>query len=98
VLPGSNGCSRTLTVSRLWRLPRSHPRFTISAGRACRQSQGLTEAQEDLLDHWSPQRVIDDSHAKRALLVAAQTWAEPLNEHVAPLDRLLPRIVTGQAS
>jgi hypothetical protein len=21
---------------------------------------GLTEAQEDLVDHWSPQRVIDD--------------------------------------
>jgi hypothetical protein len=59
---------------------------------------GLTEAQEDLLDHWSPQRVIDDCHAKRALLVAAQTWAEPLNEHVAPLDRLLRTIVTGQAS
>lgn len=39
VLTGSNGCSRTLTVSRLWRLPRSHPRFTVSAGRACRQSQ-----------------------------------------------------------
>ena len=39
VLTGSNGCSRTLTVSRLWRLPRSNPRFTISAGRACRQSQ-----------------------------------------------------------
>lgn len=59
---------------------------------------GLTEAQEDLVDHWSPQRVIDDCHAKRALLVAAQTWAEPLNEHVAPLDRLLRTIVTGQAS
>jgi hypothetical protein len=42
--------------------------------------------------------VIDDCHAKRALLVAAQTWAEPLNEHVAPLDRLLRTIVTGQAS
>lgn len=98
VLTGSNGCSRTLTVSRLWRLPRSHPRFTISAERGLSSKSGLTEAQEDLVDHWSPQRVIDDCHAKRALLVAAQTWAEPLNEHVAPLDRLLRTIVTGQAS
>jgi hypothetical protein len=68
------------------------------AAAAQPSESGLTEAQEDLVDHWSPQRVIDDSHAKRALLVAAQTWAEPLNGHVVPLDRLLRTIVTGQAS
>ena len=32
---------------------------------------GLTEEQEDFIDYWSPQRVLDDCHAKRRLLA----WA-----------------------
>jgi hypothetical protein len=29
---------------------------------------GLTEEQEDFIDYWSPQRVLDDCQAKRRLL------------------------------
>jgi len=98
VLPGSNGCSRNrdrLEAMAAAAQPSEVHHFDW-AGLSSKS--GLTEAQEDLVDHWSPQRVIDDSHAKPALLVSAQTWAEPLNGHVAPLDRLLRTIVTGQAS
>jgi hypothetical protein len=77
VLPGSNGCSRNrdrLEAMAAAAQPSEVHHFDW-AGLSSKSR--LTEAQEDLVDHWSPQRVIDDSHAKRALLVAAQTWAEP---------------------
>jgi enoyl-CoA hydratase/carnithine racemase len=51
VLPRSNGCSRTLTVSRLWRLPRSHPEVHHSGWAGLSSESGLTEAQEDLVEH-----------------------------------------------
>lgn len=36
---------------------------------------GLTESQEDFVDYWTPQRIIDECLAKRELISALQQWA-----------------------
>lgn len=60
---------------------------------------GLTEEQEDFIDYWSPQRVLDDCQAKRHLLawVSDQRRSENLAaRHESQLNRLLLALVTGQ--
>ena len=37
----------------------------------------VTEAQEDLIDYWSPQRIIDDCQAKRGLIGRAMDHESP---------------------
>lgn len=54
---------------------------------------GLTGEQEDFVDYWSPERVIEDCRAKRELVAAIQTRKEALNDDDAELNRLLFRIV-----
>ena len=36
---------------------------------------GLTEAQEDFVDYWSPTRVLTECQAKRELICALDEWA-----------------------
>jgi len=36
---------------------------------------GLTEAQEDFVDYWSPTRVLAECQAKRELICALDEWA-----------------------
>lgn len=60
---------------------------------------GLTEAQEDFIDYWSPRRVLDDCRAKRRLLawVSDQRQSKNLSaSHEEQLDRLLRSFVTGK--
>ena len=61
---------------------------------------GLTEAQGNFIDYWSPQRVVADCQAKRTLLarVLDQERSENLADgHEDQLDGLLRALVTGQA-
>jgi hypothetical protein len=59
---------------------------------------GLSEAEEDFIDYWSPQRVLDDCRAKRSLL----TW---MVEHSGSLtaaredqlSELVRALATGQS-
>lgn len=60
---------------------------------------GLTEEQEDFIDYWSPQRILDDCQAKRRLL----TWAsgerrsEQLTESdQSELNNLLLALISGR--
>jgi hypothetical protein len=60
---------------------------------------GLTEAQEDFIDYWSPQRIIDDCQAKRVLIARALDDARPedLSEGTeGQLDDLLRSLVSGR--
>ena len=60
---------------------------------------GLTEEQEDFIDYWSPQRVIDDCQAKRRLLawVSNQRRSEDSTPtHPSQLSEILRGLVTGQ--
>lgn len=59
---------------------------------------GLTEAQEDFVDYWSPQRVIDDCHAKRLIARALDhEGSEDLGESSeGQLDDLLRTLVSGR--
>ena len=47
---------------------------------------GLTEAQEDFIDYWLPQRVIDDCQAKRVLI--ARTFDHQRFEGLAEDQRV----------
>lgn len=61
---------------------------------------GLSEAEEDFIDYWSPQRVLDDCRAKRRLLawIEAQGRSEDLTAvQEDQLDRLLYALATGQS-
>lgn len=61
---------------------------------------GLTEAQGDFIDYWSPQRVVADCQAKRSLLsrVLDQERSEnPAGGREDQWDGLLRALVTGQA-
>lgn len=59
----------------------------------------LTEEQEDFIDYWSPQRVLDDCQAKRRLLAWASS--ERRSEHLTASDeyelsQLLLALVSGR--
>jgi hypothetical protein len=61
---------------------------------------GLSEAEEDFIDYWSPQRVLDDCRAKRRLLawIEAQGRSEDLTAvQEDQLVGLLLALVTGQS-
>ena len=61
---------------------------------------GLTEAQGDFIDYWSPQRVLADCQAKRSLLARildGERSANLADGHDDQLDGLLRAVVTGQA-
>lgn len=60
---------------------------------------GLTEEQEDFIDYWSPQRVLDDCQAKRRLIawVSSPNCFEPRVASVeAELTELLLALVSGR--
>jgi hypothetical protein len=38
-------------------------------------ASGLTKSQEHFVHYWTPQRIIDECHAKRELISALQQWA-----------------------
>jgi hypothetical protein len=58
---------------------------------------GLTPAQERFVEHWSPQRVLDDSRSVRQLVRLLQGWTSVrddeagLDEALAVLANLSPR-------
>ena len=61
---------------------------------------GLSEAAEDFIDYWSPQRVLDDCRAKRWLLawIEAQGRSGSLTAvQEDQLNRLLCALATGQS-
>lgn len=60
---------------------------------------GLTDEQEDFIDYWSPQRVLDDCQAKRRLLAWASS--EGRSDHLTASDEselngLLLALVSGR--
>ena len=60
---------------------------------------GLTEAQEDFIDYWSPQRVIDDCQAKRVLIARTfdhQRLEDLAEDPAGQLDELLRALVSGR--
>jgi hypothetical protein len=58
---------------------------------------GLTPAQEKFVEHWSPQRVLDDLGSVRRLVGALERWSsaheddESLDEALTILTNLHPR-------
>jgi hypothetical protein len=51
---------------------------------------GLTEPQEDFVDYWAPQRVIDECRVRRDLISAVLIWSETNDEdNGSQLDRVL---------
>jgi hypothetical protein len=60
---------------------------------------GLTEAQEDFIDYWSPQRVIDDCQAKRVLIARTfdhQRFEDLAEDPAGQLNELLRALVSGR--
>lgn len=57
---------------------------------------GLTEGQERFVEHWSPQRVLDDSRAVRQLVGALQRWRST-HDPDTDLDDALSTFATEQA-
>ena len=49
---------------------------------------GLTSAQEKFVEHWSPQRVLDDSRLLRQLVMVLQRWSSTRGDD-ASLDEAL---------
>jgi hypothetical protein len=49
---------------------------------------GLTPAQEKFVEHWSPQRVLDDSRLLRQLVMVLQRWSSTRGDD-ASLDEAL---------
>jgi hypothetical protein len=47
---------------------------------------GLTRAQEDFVDAWSPQRILEHCRAQRELALLLQRWAK---SHAADADLAL---------
>lgn len=41
---------------------------------------GLTEAEEDFVDYWSPELVVDECRMRRALICALDEWALTADE------------------
>ena len=51
---------------------------------------GLSEPQEDFVDYWAPQRVIDECRARRDLISAVLIWSDTNDEdNGSQLDRVL---------
>jgi hypothetical protein len=67
------------------------------AWRSWSMETGLTSAQEKFVEHWSPQRVLDDSRSLPQLVQAVQPWTSvhpddaSLDEAMAVLTTLRPR-------
>ena len=57
---------------------------------------GLSQVQEQFVEHWSPQRVLDDSRRLRQLLVALQRWTTTHRDD-AGLTEALSTFATTQA-
>ena len=60
---------------------------------------GLTEAQEDFVNYWAPQRVIDECQTSRKMISAVSEWAAATGAAGEQLfDRLLDDWVSGLAA
>jgi hypothetical protein len=57
---------------------------------------GLSRAQEKFVEHWSPQRVLDDSRSVRQLVGALQRWSSTPDRDV-DLHEALGTFATLQA-
>jgi len=56
---------------------------------------GLTEAQEDFVDYWAPQRVLEECEAKRRLIGAIADWGPATERDRGRLDHLLDTVAFG---
>jgi hypothetical protein len=56
---------------------------------------GLTEAQEDFVDYWAPQRVLEECEAKRQSIEALADWGPATERDRGRLDHLLDTLAFG---
>ena len=56
---------------------------------------GLTEAQEDFVDYWAPQRILEECEAKRQLIGAIADWGPSTDLDRDRLDHLLDTLAFG---